>query len=109
MYTQIGGTSKPSGTKTPPGTTEEPTTVPETTAGPVVWENPINTIDITGECPDTIDGLEDWDYGSGEGRELKIKRGVRFPQRKNGYSNFNFLKFGQRNVFPFSLHKQPCT
>ena len=40
-------------------------TLDATTTIPEVWSHPANAIDVSGICPDQIDGLEEWDYGSG--------------------------------------------
>jgi len=47
--------------------------VPGARNGRSDWAYTANTIDISGECPDEIDGLEEWDYGSDESLDVLIE------------------------------------
>ena len=68
-------TSKPCTTA---GTTTT-TTSTSTTSGEMVWSHPANAIDVSQICPDQIDGLEEWDYGSG----LVVK--INYKKFQSGY------------------------
>ena len=37
------------------------------------WEFPIHEINAAGTCPEDMDGLEPWDYGSGENLDVVIE------------------------------------